>query len=121
MSFLDRIAECNAHDLSHFRPFIVAGERVGWMRHALAERLATFDDIFTVKRDAVRLSDRLDDFKSRTDALDAVVRALEAEKIVKGRRDEPYPVGSTASRRRRCWRSSGRPCRISACAPMACT
>jgi isopentenyldiphosphate isomerase len=96
MSFLDRIAECNAHDLARFRPFVVAGTRAGWVRHALAERLGAFDDVFTVTRDAVRLSDRLTDFKSRTAALDKVVRALEAEKIVKGRRDEPYPVGGTS-------------------------
>jgi isopentenyldiphosphate isomerase len=94
MSFLDRIAECNEHDLSRFRPFTVAGERVGWIRHALAERLAKFSGTFTVERDAVRLSERLVEFKSRTEALDAVVRALEAEGIVKGRRNEYYPVST---------------------------
>lgn len=94
MSFLDRIAECNAHDLSRFRPFIVASQGVGWVHHPLADRLAAFADIFTVTRDAVRLSDRLVDFKSRTAALDEVVRALEAETIVKGRRNEYYPVGT---------------------------
>jgi isopentenyldiphosphate isomerase len=95
MSFLDRIAECNAHDLANFRPFSVAGERVGWVRHTLAERLTGFADTFTVRRDAVRLADRFDDFKSRTDAVDSVVRALEAEDIVKGRRNEYYPVGTS--------------------------
>lgn len=92
MSFLDRIRECNSHDLANFRPFVVAGQRVGWVRHAFAERLAGFSDTFDVVREAVRLSDRLGDFKARSAALDKVVRALEAEKVIKGRRDEYYPL-----------------------------
>jgi isopentenyldiphosphate isomerase len=95
MSFLDRIRECNTHDLGNFRPFIVAGERVGWVRHAFAERLSRFRDTFDVMREAVRLSDRLGDFKSRSEALDEVVRALEAERVIKGRRDEYYPISTS--------------------------
>jgi isopentenyldiphosphate isomerase len=94
MSFLDRIDECNAHDLANFRPFLVGGARFGWVRHALAVRLAEFGSVFAVDDDAVRLSDRLTDFRARTDAVDKVVRVLEAEKIVTGRRDEFYPVGT---------------------------
>jgi isopentenyldiphosphate isomerase len=95
MSFLDRIRECNSHDLANFRPFVVAGQRMGWVRHAFAERLARFSDTFDVVREAVRLSDRLGDFKARSDALDKVVRALEAQKIIKGRRDEYYPLSTS--------------------------
>jgi isopentenyldiphosphate isomerase len=95
MSFLDRINECNAHDLADFRPFLIDGARFGWVRHALAERLAEFHGTFTVDEQAVHLSDRLTDFKSRTDAVDHVVRTLEAEKIVSGRRDEYYPVSTS--------------------------
>jgi isopentenyldiphosphate isomerase len=95
MAFLDRIRECNTHDLADFRPFVVAGQRVGWVRHAFAEKLARFRDTFDVVGEAVRLSDRLDDFEARSDALDAVVRALEAEKVIRGRRDEYYPVSTS--------------------------
>lgn len=95
MSFLDRIRECNSHDLGNFRPFVVAGERVGWVRHAFAERLARFRDTFDVMREAVRLSDRLDSFETRSAALDAVVRALEAEKVITGRRNEYYPISTS--------------------------
>lgn len=95
MSFLDRINECNAHDLARFRPFVVAGRRVGWVRHALAERLAAFRDVFAVSAAEVRLLDRLDDFESRSAAVERVVRALEDDKIVRGRRDEYYPVGTS--------------------------
>ncbi len=94
MSFLDRINECNAHNLDDFRPFLVAGMRFGWVRHALAARLAEFRAIFEVDESAVRLSDRLTDFRARTDAIDTVVRALESENVVTGRRDEYYPVST---------------------------
>lgn len=94
MSFLDRIRECNAHDLSSFRRFVVAGQPVGWVRHALAERLRGFPRIFAVAEDEVRLSDALDGFAGRSAAMDAVVKALEDEGTIKGRRDEYYPVGT---------------------------
>jgi isopentenyldiphosphate isomerase len=94
MAFLDRIRECNAHDLANFRPFIVAGQRVGWVRHAFADMLAEFDDVFDVVREAVRLSDRYGDFDARSAALDRVVRTLESRKVIKGRRDEFYPIST---------------------------
>ena len=94
MSFLDRIRECNTHDLANFRPFIVAGQRVGWVRHAFADTLAGFPDVFDVVRESVRLSDRFRDFESRSDALESVVRALEAKGMIKGRRNEYYPVST---------------------------
>jgi isopentenyldiphosphate isomerase len=95
MAFLDRIRECNTHDLAAFRPFIVAGQPVGWVRHAFAETLGRFSDVFDVFREAVRLSDRLATFDARSDALEAVVRKLEAEGHIKGRRDEYYPISTS--------------------------
>src|SRR5690349_19794821 len=95
MSFLDRIRECNTHDLGNFRPFVVAGQRVGWVRHGFAEKLAEFADTFDVVREAVRLSDRFGDFEQRSAALDKVVRKLEAEGAIKGRRDEYYPISTS--------------------------
>lgn len=92
MSFLDRIAECNAHDLSCFLPFTIDGARLGWVRHDRVRRLAGFPDVFVVGVDAVSLHPALVDFEARSRAVDAVVRALEAEGAITGRRDEFYPV-----------------------------
>lgn len=91
MSFLDRIAACNQFDPSEFRALVVEGVQVGWVRHALARRLARFADVFAVGDD-VRLAPHLADFNRRTAAMDRVVRALEVEGVVSGRRDEFYPV-----------------------------
>ncbi|MGQ0662249.1 MAG: DUF4743 domain-containing protein [Pseudomonadota bacterium] len=95
MSFLDRIRECNAHDLAHFRPFVVAGTRVGWVRHALARRLAEFPAVFEVAHQAVSLAPRLADFAHRSAAVEDVLRVLERDGLIAGWRDEPYPVATS--------------------------
>jgi isopentenyldiphosphate isomerase len=92
MSFLDRIAECNAHDLSHFRPFMVAGQRVGWVRLALVPLLSGFPDVFKLDDRGVTLNPRLKTFAERSAAIIPPLRALEARGIITGWRDEPYPI-----------------------------
>jgi 8-oxo-dGTP pyrophosphatase MutT (NUDIX family) len=92
MSFLDRIAECNAHDPAAYRPFHAALRQVGAVRHALAERLAGMPEIFTVTRESVTLNAIFETPETRSSALDRAVRILEAEGIVRGRRDENYPA-----------------------------
>jgi len=92
MSFLDRIAECNAHDLAHFRSFLVGGTRVGWVTPARARRLAGFGAIFDVRDDAIELDPGLATFERRSEALARVVAALAAERAITGVRDECYPV-----------------------------
>jgi len=94
MSLLDRIRECNAHDLSGFRPFSVAGRRVGWLRHAFAERLRGFGDVFHVETGAVSMRDALDGFGARSAAMAGVLESLAAEGIVSGWRGELYPVAA---------------------------
>lgn len=92
MSFLERIDECNTHDLAAFRPFEVEGVRYGWVRHDLAERLAGFGEVFAVSANAVVLSPALRDFAARSEAVERAVRVLESEGRIVGRRDEFYPV-----------------------------
>ena len=90
MSFLDRIAECNRHDLSGFAPFRVAGARVGWIRHALAQRLSARRDVFARDADgALSLRDDLADHAARSAAMDDVVRGLERDGLVM-RADAPH-------------------------------
>ncbi len=94
MSFLDRIAECNAHDLAGFRPFDVAGQTVGHVRHDFAARLAEFTDIFEVSGARVQMTPALDSFDARTAALEPVLRTLADEGLLPGWRDEAYPVAA---------------------------
>lgn len=94
MSLLDRITECNSHDLAGFRPFSVAQTRVGWVRHGFADLLAGFGDVFEVSDDAVALAAHLGDYGVRTKAVDGVVQRLAGDGVIDGLRGEPYPVGT---------------------------
>ncbi len=94
MSFSDRIAECNVHDLRGFRPFFIDGVQVGRVRHEFAARLAAFGAVFVVDEGSVRLASALNTPEERTQAVDAAMRALAAEGTIKGWRDEPYPVAT---------------------------
>ena len=92
MTYLDHIKACNTCDIAGFRGFWVEGARVGWVRHALAERLADFHDTMTVTEDAVFLSPRFDSLESRTEAMTRVVDALVRDGNVPRLRGERYPV-----------------------------
>jgi isopentenyldiphosphate isomerase len=92
MSFLDRIAECNTWNPDHFRWFVVDDSRLGRVRQALVPRLAEFTDVFAIEVDAVILHPRLKTFAARSAAMEGVVRALAEDGIVKGMRNELYPV-----------------------------
>jgi hypothetical protein len=92
MAFLDRIRENNVWNPAGFRWWVVDGCRVGRIRHGLVPRLAAFGDTFVVESDAVHLNPALRTFAARSAAMDEVLKTLEAEGIVTGRRNEYYPV-----------------------------
>ena len=92
MPYLDHIRACNNFDPSGFRPLYIGDTRAGFVRHALAEKLARWPDVFQVGKDAVRLHDRLDSFESRSEATDNVLRRLSEEGEIAAWREERYPV-----------------------------
>lgn len=92
MSYLRHLRACNAHDLALYRPFLAAGRRVGWVRHAFAERLRAFPGAFEVSGDAVRLADRLDGFEARSRAVAEAVDRLVEEGEIPSLRREDYGV-----------------------------
>ena len=94
MSFLDRVRECNVHDLAQFLPFFVEGVRVGWVGKEFARRLAGFDDVFDVASDSVAMVASLATPAARTAAMALVVDALNADGMVDGIRGELYPVST---------------------------
>jgi hypothetical protein len=94
MSLLDRIQYCRQRD-ARFRRFIVAGQPVGWVGTALADRLRGFPGTFAVDSEAVRLADSLTSFDARTDAVAEIVDRLRAEGWFAGWRDEVFPVGTS--------------------------
>jgi 8-oxo-dGTP pyrophosphatase MutT (NUDIX family) len=75
-------------------PLFCAGAHIGWLRHAAAQRLVAWPEIF--KRDAagVRIADLLESPAARTGAVDGVVNALHEEGAIRGWRNERYAVVS---------------------------
>ena len=95
MSLLDRIKVCNnGTDDSAYAPFVVEGQRLGWVHCDFAPALKPFDDVFLVADNSVTLLDDLNDYQSRSDAVDPVLRALDADDWFSGWRDEAYPIGT---------------------------
>ncbi|MCC7016185.1 MAG: DUF4743 domain-containing protein [Rhodospirillales bacterium] len=92
MAFLDRIEDCRRFDPAGYRPFAVAGVKVGLIGHAFAARLKDFPEVFEVRADGVRLDGRLADAGSRTRAVAEVLEGMRAKGEIRGWRDEPYPV-----------------------------
>ncbi|MFI4988581.1 MAG: DUF4743 domain-containing protein [Alphaproteobacteria bacterium] len=92
MSFLDRIRDCNRRDMAHFRPFIVAGERVGWLKPPFVHELSAFPALFAVSDERVVLSPALATAEERTKAFDEALRRLAERGVIEGWREEVYPV-----------------------------
>src|ERR1041385_6882181 len=94
MSLLDRIDACRRWDRSRYRPFSVAGQKVGWVTHDFARRLMEFPRAFRVSDGAVELAADLGDFAARSAAAAEALEKLRGDGTIKGWRNEPYPVGT---------------------------
>ncbi len=101
MSFLDRINENNVWHPEHFRHWVVDGCRVGRIRHDLVPQLRKLGDTFVIEDDAVHLHPRFTTFSSRSAAMDDVLRRLEEDGIVKGRRSAAQAAQAAAAATRR--------------------
>lgn len=94
MSFLDHIRSCNSFDLGHFRPFIVANHRVGWVRKDFMLRLCAFPDVFLVRDDMVGLHERLTGPDERSRAVNEVLARLAGAGGLEKLRGEDYVVAT---------------------------
>ncbi|MEO5372859.1 MAG: DUF4743 domain-containing protein [Alphaproteobacteria bacterium] len=92
MAFTDHITACNRHDLTRFRPFIIGGERLGWVSHDVAERLRDYPETLEVTDGAVVLSGRLTTPADRTAAMAEVLERLVERGVLSRLRGEPFAV-----------------------------
>ncbi|MDC0361309.1 DUF4743 domain-containing protein [Alphaproteobacteria bacterium] len=91
MSILDHIQRCNAHDLTAYKPFLIAGERVGWVNDVVMDVLDGVDG-FDVTTQSIAISPNLATFEDRSRALtDGSIALLEA-RLIRGLRNELYGV-----------------------------
>lgn len=92
MSLLERIESCHRHDIGKYRPFLVEGRRVGFMRQDLAAELARYPSVFRIDPQSVAVAEHLDTFDYRSAAIDSVMREMRQEGLIRGWRDELFPV-----------------------------
>jgi 8-oxo-dGTP pyrophosphatase MutT (NUDIX family) len=92
MSFLDHIRRANNWNRAEFRPFTVDHHIVGYIRPDRIEHLRAFPDIFVITPGDVALAPALDSFKTRSAAMEQVLRALREAGEFPGWRNEYYPV-----------------------------
>jgi hypothetical protein len=93
MGLLDRIEECRRWEPVRYRPFRVGGETLGWVTHDFARRLVDHPRVFQVTGEGVDLAPDLAGFAARSSAVADVLGRFKDEGMIKGWRNEPYPVG----------------------------
>ena len=98
MSYLDRIREANRYKPSDYRPFRIAAVQVGYVRHAFAESLKRWPQVFAVGKDCLGLASPLDDVHAdpgeRSAAVAEVLRQLHAEGVIETWYGETFPVSA---------------------------
>lgn len=92
MSFLERIAESNRFDASHFRPWYVGEALAGWMKPEFVTALRDWPDVFEITPDRVALSALLQTPEARTEALNRVNESLVQSGVIDHLHGERYPV-----------------------------
>ena len=91
MSFADHIRACNNYDRTRVVPLVIGDRRVGWLRHDNAAALARFPRVFAAEGDRVHLVAE-GDADAVSAAVDEVVEALLAERLVPKWRNETFDV-----------------------------
>jgi 8-oxo-dGTP pyrophosphatase MutT (NUDIX family) len=99
MSLVERVLACHRHDVSRFVPFAAAGSRLGFVRTDFAEALEKFPSVFRLDAEGVEIADHLDSFDYRSAAIESVARELHDRGLIKGWRDELFPVAESYGRR----------------------
>ena len=68
-SFLRHIHDCTRFDQSKFVPFIICGQKLGWLTHEVAALLLKNDPTFRSSPEGIELDPALDTFEARSEAL----------------------------------------------------
>ena len=93
-SLLRWVQRCHNYQLNQFRPFYVAGYKVGWIR---PEDLPLFEqspELFAVESERVVLLGEPSSPKERSAQLDAVLRQWRDQGHITGWRDEHYLISN---------------------------
>ncbi|GAV19100.1 hypothetical protein MMIC_P0029 [Mariprofundus micogutta] len=92
MPYIDHIRALNHWQPDNFLPFVIDGQRMGYIRHAFADQLARFPECFVVTMDEVMLNPQLTGFAQRSNAVAEVLECLSKTGVVKPLMGEMFPV-----------------------------
>ncbi len=92
MSYLDHIKHCNSYSENDYRPFVIGGETMGWIKESFASQLQKWPDVFRFEANSIILDPALDSVEKRTRAVKPVVEALYQEGIIDSWVGEQYAV-----------------------------
>ncbi|MAH83152.1 MAG: hypothetical protein CBB68_02160 [Rhodospirillaceae bacterium TMED8] len=95
MSFLQRIKDCQAFEMTEYTPFLVEDMRIGLVRSKVADELAIFFKTLLILDDAMHISPDIQGCEERTLAMAAVTEVLFERGLISGWRDELYPVAQS--------------------------
>ena len=79
MSYLERIRASNNADLTRQTPFLVAGERLGWLASDAVDSLTARHRDFSRTEGGVALSDGLDTVEARTALFGEIAAGLRSK------------------------------------------
>lgn len=91
-TYLNRVKACNTANIGDYIPFIIDQQQTGWIKPTFAEKLATWPDIFILKKKSVGLAESIQGFKYRSETVDGVIHKLVKQGVIKVHLNEPYPV-----------------------------
>ncbi|SEI56419.1 NUDIX hydrolase [Paraburkholderia diazotrophica] len=86
------IAAARRFDPSQHLPFVIDGERVGWIRATDVPLLVRWPDVFDIDAKSVTLAPQFSTVALRSAALGSVIGALAADGCIPGWRDETYAI-----------------------------
>ncbi|MPW16033.1 DUF4743 domain-containing protein [Paraburkholderia sp. CNPSo 3157] len=86
------IAAARRFDPARHLPFVIGGERVGWVRATDVPLLARWPDVFDIDAKSVTLAPQFNTVELRSAALGSVIGALAADGCIPGWRDETYAI-----------------------------
>jgi hypothetical protein len=92
MSLLERLQACNHFDRQSVLPLLIGHQQVGWIKKTHCAFLKNHADFFQWDRDQICLSDQLDDYEKRTQAMAEIISDLRKAGTVSDWRSELYSV-----------------------------
>ncbi|MEA1889210.1 MAG: DUF4743 domain-containing protein, partial [Pseudomonadota bacterium] len=91
IQFIQKVNACNTASTTDYIPFKVEEQQTGWLKPDFARQLSAWPDVFILNNDSLRLAEILN-FKTRSEAVDQVIRKLIQKNVIRSYLDEPYPV-----------------------------